>query len=435
MTDIKPALLFLSHRIPYPPNKGDKIRSWHLLKHLAKTHRVFLGTFVDDEKDWKYIKNVKDVCEGTYFARLEPAKARVRSLSALLKDRPLTLPYYADKELSDWVEYIVERNSIKKAVVYSSAMAQYVLREDLPLEQRIIDFVDVDSDKWKQFASNKAWPLSAIYRREADKLLEYEQQTAEKFDYNLFVSDSEAELFRQLAPDVAEKVTSYNNGVDSCYFSPAEELETPYEAGVLPIVFTGAMDYWPNVDAVKYFALSVLPQVKKRHPEAEFYIVGNKPSPDVKELEQIPGVVVTGWVEDIRPYIKHASVAVAPMRIARGVQNKVLEAMAMKKPVVVSPQGLEGIEAVEGEEVLVASEADEFADRVVDVLEGLQRQVSSTQIPDALLKGDAARKRILSDFDWDRNLTLLDMCLSGASAPVESERRLQLVDNKLQESA
>ena len=215
-------------------------------------------------------------------------------------------------------------------MVYSSAVAQYVLREDLPLEQRIIDFVDVDSDKWKQFASNKIWPLSAIYKREADKLLEYEQQTAEKFDYNLFVSDSEAELFRQLAPSVAEKVTSYNNGVDSRYFSPTEELENPYRSAVLPIVFTGAMDYWPNVDAVKYFARSVLPQVKLRHPEAEFYIVGNKPSAEVKELEQIPGVVVTGWVEDIRPYIKHASVAVAPMRIARGVQNKVLEAMAMR---------------------------------------------------------------------------------------------------------
>ena len=432
MSDIKTPLLFLSHRIPYPPNKGDKIRSWHLLKHLAKTHRIFLGTFVDDEQDWKYVDHVRDVCEASYFVRLNPAKARMKSVSALLSGQPLTLPYYTCKDLSNWVDHVVKHHSIKKAVVYSSAMAQYVMDDHLPLEQRVIDFVDVDSDKWKQYAENKVWPISSVYQREAAKLLAYDKQVAEKFDRNFFVSAPEAELFKELAPEVSQKIDSYNNGVDSGYFCPEESLKNPYPEtnSILPIVFTGAMDYWPNVDAVKYFAKQVLPKVRQKHPSAQFVIVGSNPSDEVKDLEKLSGVTVTGRVEDVRPYIKHAAVAVAPMRIARGVQNKVLEAMAMQKPVVVSPQGLEGIEAVEGKEILIAKDSDQYVQKIVSVLDCVKGAEGVHCIEDMVLSGVAARERILADFNWDRNLEQVDAWLLANAQQKPGE--LRLVDKPMQ---
>lgn len=435
MSTAKTPLLFLSHRIPFPPNKGDKIRSWHLLKHLAKNHRVYLGTFVDDEQDWQYVDHVRDVCEGSYFVRLNPLSARCKSLSALLCGDPLTVPYYTSQDLANWVDYIVRKEGIKKAVVYSSAMAQYVMDEHLPLEQRIIDFVDVDSDKWKQYAENKVWPISAIYQREAKKLLDYDRLVADKFDCNFFVSAPEAQLFKTLAPEVSEKIGSYNNGVDSGYFSPEESMANPYEStpAVLPIVFTGAMDYWPNVDAVTHFARSIFPQVRQQHPNARFVIVGSNPTDEVKALARQAGVMVTGRVEDVRPYIKYAALAVAPMRIARGVQNKVLEAMAMQKPVVVSPQGLEGIQAVEGKEVLVAQDVDQFVQKINSVLDCLSGVGEVPHLQEMILSGKAARQRILADFNWDHSLERVDAWL--ALNADQKGAGLRLIQDSLQESA
>src|SRR5450830_1901821 len=186
--------------------------------------------------------------------------------------------------------------------------------------------------------------MSWLYRREGRRLLQYEQQVAAAADVSLFVSRAEAELFRQLAPAAAHKTGFLNNGVDIDYFSPAHRFDNPYPADSQIMVFTGAMDYWPNIDAVQWFAHEVLPAVRQRHPQALFYIVGSRPSAQVLALAALPGVQVTGTVPDIRPYLAHASFAVAPLRIARGIQNKVLEAMAMRMPVLVSAQALEGID-------------------------------------------------------------------------------------------
>lgn len=434
MDDSKTPLLFLSHRLPYPLNNSDKIRSWHLLKHLAKTHRIFLGAFVDDEQDWQYVDHVRDICEGSYFVRLNQTKARVKSVRALLSKEPLTLPYYACPDLKNWVEHVVKRNDIKKSMVYSSVMAQYVMDDHLPLEQLIIDFVDVDSHKLKQSASRKVWPVSSVFQREAEKLLAYDKRVAEKFDRNYFVSEPEAELFKGLAPEMSDKIDCYCNGIDGGYFCPEESFENPYpeSKNILPIVFTGAMDDQRNIEAVKFFAKKVLPNVRKQHPTAQFVIVGCRPSDDVKELERSPGVTVTGSVKDVRPYIKHSALAVAPMRTAHGVQNKVLEAMAMQKPVVVSPQGLEGIEAIEGKEVLVAKGSEQFAQKIISVLDCIKGAQGVYCIEDAVLSGVAARQRILSDFNWDRNLEQIDTWLL---ANAEQKSGLRLVGKSIQESA
>jgi len=387
-------LLLLIHRIPYPPNKGDKIRSYNLLKHLARDYRVHLATFVDDADDWQHVPTVEAMCASSHFAALNPTLARVRSLGALVKNRSLSLDYYQDADLQRWVDRTVAAHAIKRVLVFSSAMAQYA--DKVSDARRVIDFCDVDSDKWRQYADKKSWPMSWLYRHEARQLLRYERQVASQYDASLFVSSPEADLFRQLAPESVERIGHFSNGVDTDYFSPEHELASPYAPGERALVFTGAMDYWPNVDAVQWFCDEVFPILRRQDPELRFYIVGSRPAPQVQALAQAAGVTVTGTVPDVRPYIRHARVAVAPLRIARGIQNKVLEAMAMATPVVVSPQALEGIAAEPGRELLLAAEAADFADAVAQLLARTGNDM-----------GLAARARVEHHYSWPSNLACI----------------------------
>lgn len=388
-------LLFLSHRIPYPPNKGDKIRSYHLLKHMCQHYHVHLGTFIDDEDDWQYVEKVKALCGETYFGRLNPSTARIGSLTGMLSGRPLTLDYYRDAGLKRWVAGVLQQHKVERFLVFSSAMAQFVPGQ--ASGTRVIDFVDIDSDKWTQYADKKSWPMSMVYRREARKLLEYERRIAGEFDASLFVSPAEAAMFRSMAPEFAHKIGAFSNGVDTEYFSPEHALANPYAAGEVGIVFTGAMDYWPNVDAVEWFAKEVFPAVLKQHPAAVFYIVGSKPTAQVQALAALPGVRVTGRVEDVRPYIAHARMAVAPLRIARGIQNKVLEGMAMAQVVAVTPQALEGISATPGAELLLAEDAA-----------ALTATVNAQLARPNPTMGAAARDLVIAHYGWASNLASVD---------------------------
>jgi sugar transferase (PEP-CTERM/EpsH1 system associated) len=387
-------LLLLIHRIPYPPNKGDKIRSWHLLKHVAQHYRVHLGTFVDDADDWQHVPTVEKLCATSHFASLNPLRARVRSLGALPRGRSLSEDYYRDAGLARWVDDTVAFHKIDRVLVFSSPMAQYADR--YRAARRVIDFCDVDSDKWRQYADKKAWPMSWLYRTEANRLLAYERAVARDWDASLFVSRPEADLFRQLAPESERKIGHFNNGVDTDYFSPHHGYASPYAAGERVVVFTGAMDYWPNVDAVQWFADDVFPRLRERCADLRFYIVGARPSAAVQALAQLPGVTVTGTVPDVRPYIAHARVAVAPLRIARGIQNKVLEAMAMATPVVVSPQALEGIDAVPGFDLVLADGAAEFVESVSSLLAQQESPL-----------GGAARARVERQYSWPSNLACI----------------------------
>ena len=390
---MKPALLFLCHRIPYPPNKGDKIRSFHLLQYLSEHYRIHLATFIDDEADWEYVGKVREFCEDACFVRLDPRRARLRSLLGLLTGEALSIPYYASSELSAWVDAQVAGQGIERVIVYSSAMAQYVSEEAGRHTRKVIDFVDVDSDKWQQYAAKKRWPMSWIYRREARRLLAYDARVCESFDAGLFVCAAEADLFRHLVPGVAAKVGYYNNGVDTVYFSPDVAHDNPYPRQARVLVFTGAMDYWPNVDAVVWFVKAIFPLIKEAEPAARFYIVGSNPAEQVLQLKKQDGVTVTGRVEDVRPYVQHAVAAVAPMRIARGIQNKVLEAMAMARPVVVSPQGLEGIHALNEQDLLCADTAQDYV-----------RYIGALMAGGYAGMGEAARRRVESEFNWEHTL-------------------------------
>ena len=399
-------LLFLAHRIPYPPNKGDKVRSYHLLRHLAGRYRVFLGTFVDDPADWPHLGKLNELCAGVIAQPLNPTSASIRSLAGVLSGEALTLPYFRASALQRWVDQTLKRERIRKCFVFSSAMAQYVTgRADL---RRVVDLVDVDSEKWRQYATERRWPLAWIYRREADHLLAFEEAIAREVDATLLVTTAEEALFVKRAPQIASRVHVVANGVDTEFFAPETGFERPFPTDEQPIVFTGAMDYWPNADAACWFATEVLPAVLRQYERARFYIVGMNPLHAVQALARQPAVTVTGRVPDTRPYLQHASVVVAPLRIARGVQNKILEAMAMARPVVASSACAKSLSAIPGSELLVAGDASEFASRVLEVL-----AVESSSM------GKAARARVLSDYQWDRNLSTVDALLGDSPAPVQ----------------
>ncbi len=401
-------LLFLAHRIPYPPNKGDKIRSWHILRHLARSYRVHLGAFVDDPDDWRYRDKLEELCASACLLPLQPASARLSSLGGLLRGTPLSLSYFHNRRMQHWVNAMLEPSAVQKVFVFSSPMAQYVMHATSPEMRRVIDFVDVDSDKWRQYAGRKSWPLSWLYRREGETLMKYEQAVAREFNASLFVSAEEAALSRRLAPEAADSIGYLENGVDHAYFMPDDSYADPYAGCREVLVFTGAMDYWPNIDAVTWFAREVLPLIRQSVGTARFAIVGARPTREVRALASLPGVTVTGGVRDIRPYLTHARAVVAPLRVARGVQNKVLEAMAMARPVVATAVAGEGIDIAGNDGLEVADSHSGFAEKTLRFLQAPG--------PESFM---GSRRWVCSRYDWERNLEGLD-CHFGATQP---ERR------------
>lgn len=396
-------LLFLAHRIPYPPNKGDKIRSWNILKFLAEHYRVHLGCFIDDPEDEKHRSMLEEICESCKFAPLNPTFAKLRSLGGIVSGAPLTLPYFWDRQLAKWTDALLRDRKIEHVFVFSSSMAQYTMGDAAAGARRVVDYVDVDSDKWRQYAASKSWPAGWIYGRESRRLLSFEREVAAASDASLFVSKAEAELFKGLAPESAAKIGALNNGVDFEFFDPALNYGRPFDGTNQTLVFTGAMDYWANVDAVAWFAEEVFPGIRAQCPTAEFWIVGARPTSKVTALSGTPGIHVTGSVEDIRPYIAHADIIVAPLRLARGIQNKVLEAMAMARPVIASPEALEGIDAEIGRDVLCADGAGAFVEQAVNLLS--QKESDSM--------GQRARDRVVSTYGWTANLADLKTLLEN----------------------
>jgi len=397
-------LLFLTQRIPYPPDKGDKIRSWHMLRHLAERYRVHLGCFVDDPQDLQHVPRLRELTGDSLFLPLSPPLARLRGLTRLVTGQPLTLGYFHDRRMAGWVRRVLERRPVKAVFVFSSAMAGYVMGDTPARLRRVADLVDMDSAKWGQYSHRAGWPLSSIYARERTTLAAFECRVARAFDATVLVSEPEADLLRAAAPDAAERILAVDNGVDHGFFSPDAARANPYPAGIRPIVFTGAMDYRPNIDAVSWFATEVLPRVMSRHPTVRFHIVGANPSLAVSALAQSGAVMVTGRVADVRGYLAHAAMAVAPLRIAQGVQNKVLEAMAMARPVVVTSQALLGIDALPGRHLLLADDAAAFADTVSAELAA----------PSPSL-GRRARRRVIERYDWSASLARLEGIIAGKS--------------------
>ena len=398
-------LLFLVHRIPYPPNKGDKIRSYNFLKGLESNYNIHLASFIDDPVDWQYVAKVEGMTVSSLFINLNSSFAKIKSLSGFLTNKALSLPYYQSKQVQKWIDTTIVENNIEKVFIYSSAMAQYVKKyTNLDV---IVDFVDVDSDKWLQYSQKASWPMNWVYRREAKLLLEYDTQIARYAQQSIFVSEAESALFERLADMSSDRVTYVNNGVDIIFFDPYGRFDTPYGNEKSIIVFTGAMDYWANIDAVMWFVDKVFPQIKRNCKEAKFYIVGSNPSKEVMRLSAIEGVLVTGRVDDIRPYLLFSNVVVTPLLIARGIQNKILEAMAMGKRIVATPQAIEGI-TLDDQDVYVTGETTDFARQVITNLNNTEATYCS----------DVNRDFVAKNYSWSASLKRLTQIIENDKVKV-----------------
>jgi sugar transferase (PEP-CTERM/EpsH1 system associated) len=396
-------ILFLVHRMPYPPDKGDKARSFHMLQQMAQKHHVYLGTFIDDPAEAVHIDTVRSWCADLHVATLHGKRSRLASLRGLATGEPLTLPYYRDAALGRWVRETAARVSLDTTVVFSSSMAQYAaLAGEVPA---LVDFVDVDSAKWTAYASNHPWPLSWLYRREGRRLLAFERAAAAAARHAFFVTDKEVALFLSLAPEAAGRVSAMPCGVDANYFAPDPARLSPFDADEDAVVFTGAMDYWPNVDAVSWFAREALPVLRRTRPRLRFHIVGRTPAPAVQALAG-EGVVVTGTVPDVRPYLQHAAVVVAPLRLARGIQSKILDAMAMARPVVAAQACVDALDVRSGAEILAETTADGFAAAVQALLDEPDR---------ARAIGQAGRERVLQSYTWASHLAVLEQQIDRAA--------------------
>lgn len=386
-------LLFLAHRIPYPPDRGDKIRSYNILKHLAERHRVHLAAFADDEADERAAQNLRPLVAGMHVERRTRSRGAAAML-AMATRRSASVAAFAHAGMARFVDRLLAEQPIEHLYVFSSQMAQYA-PDDRPF---VMDFVDMDSEKFAAYGRAAKPPMRWMWRREARRLFHFERETARRAVVSLFVSEAEAALFRERTKLSEEQVQALENGIDLDSYRPA-----PYPRGRAPLIaFTGQMDYPPNIEAAGSFAREAMPLIRGHFPEARFAIVGRKPDAALMALAGRHGVEVTGEVADVRPWLADAAVVVAPLRIARGIQNKVLEAMAMGRPVVASPQAFEGIDAEPGRDLIVADGTRAEAEAVSALLADPVR---------AGAIGMAARARVEARYAWAARLAPLDAML------------------------
>jgi len=389
-------ILDLCHRIPYPPEKGDKIRAFHQIRALAERHEIDLFTLADDPADLERGEPLRQYCRDVTVVKLNARWARIRALPYLLTSTALTIPYFGSAELQRRVDKALAQRSYDRIFVYCSAMAQYVESVDkIPM---VVDLVDVDSNKWTQYATFTKFPFSAVYRREGATLAAFERRVCERSAGVVVTTDREARLLRDISPGA--RVHVIPNGVDTEFFRPAAGAP---QAGNT-IGFTGDMAYFPNQEAVIHFARNVLPLIRESVPDAGFLIVGRSPSPEVQALSGIPGVEVTGFVPDVRTHLVRMRVSVAPFSIAAGIQNKILEAMSYELPVVATSRASQGLTAAAAVGVEIADTPQELAAAIV-------RLLRNPEI--AREKGRQSRRIVAGEYSWPQSLGQLVQLLEN----------------------
>lgn len=365
-------ILYIAHRIPYPPNKGEKIRALWELRELCREHVVDLFCFCDDPEDRRFISELKNYCDRLYIEDLSFLGSRARALWALLTGRPFSVGFFQSPAMATQIDSALRSNAYDRVFVYSSSMAQYAEQETVP---RVLDLVDVDSDKWLQYAERSRWPWSWLWRKEAQHLGIYEEQLVRHYPISLVCTDSEAELLRSQAP--VGRIEVLQNFIDAAYYDPTGFIAPGHIRELQPyVVFSGSMDYRPNVDAALFFCREVLPLIRQAMPELRVVIAGRNPHPSVAALGSDPAIRVTGSVADMRPYIWGASAAVVPMRIARGVQNKILEALASGTPVVSTSVAAMALPRAVRSLLRVGDTPQAIAASVLDLVKGRTDQAS-----------------------------------------------------------
>lgn len=365
---------------------------------------------VDNKDDLKNIEPLEKISKSIFFETFSPRVKKVTSVvkALLFKSQPISIPYFYSNKLQHKIDCFLDNNAIDSIFCFSSPTAEYLynskhyhsLLESIPW---VMDLIDVDSHKWRQYADTHSQPLRWLYKREANYLLKYEQRIVREFQKTILVSQAEKNLLDRYVSSSNTK--AIGNGVDLQYFAPGQGGKIHNKVPTL--VFTGAMDYWPNVDGVEWFANAIFPLIKKEKPDVQFQIVGSNPSPQVQELSKMDGVFVVGYVADVRDYFAAADICVIPLRIARGIQNKVLEAMAMGKAVVCTAEALEGISAEPGKDLIVAEDPEDFSKSILMLL-------NNDTYREEL--GEKARNCMEKNYSWAQALEHVDDLLLASGS-------------------
>ncbi len=384
-------ILYVCHRVPFPPKRGGKIRPFNMIRHLTELgHEVTVASLARDANEVEEARGLAAYCRKVLVEVIPAASAWARMLTSVPTFAPSSFGYFHSAKLQDLIRRELDGARFDLIFVHCSSVAPYVA--DVVGPTKIIDFGDVDSQKWREYSRHRAFPLSVAYWLEAVKLERTERLLSEKFDFCTCTTRAELESLRSLG--VTRDSDWFPNGVDGDFFSPSEAA---YDAN--QIAFVGRMDYYPNQQAVNWFCAQVWPALRVRQPAAKFMIVGADPSPQIRSLGNLPGVTVTGSVPDVRPYVHHAALTVAPLAIARGTQNKILESMAMATPVICSREAVGGVDALAGEHLLVATDAGDWVEKIDALLSAPQRRRELAV---------AARSRVLSHHSWAASMRRLD---------------------------
>lgn len=405
-------ILFLAHRMPFPPDRGDKIRSCHVLRHLAKLAPVHVATFAESDKDFAQEPQLAALAASHCLVRrIKPVP--LAGVEALLKRRPVSLTAFHSDRLAAYVRSVLASRSVDTIYVFSGQMGQYI--PDDFTGRVILDFVDVDSAKFDAYAAGGTGPRAWLDAREGRLLRAEEARLARRADVSLLVSDEEAALFAaRLSPTdrAACDVRALRNGIDSQRFDPNTVQPEPrlLDCSGPRLIFTGQMDYAPNIAAAQRAIERLMPLIRAVMPDATFHVVGRNPPEALLALNGVNGSRVWGEVDDIRTWLAGADLALVPLELARGVQNKALEAMAMCLPVVLTPSAATGIGASHGQHLIVADDDDALAKAVLTLARDPKQ---------AGLVGQQARAHVVGTLSWQATMAPLAAMLGGA----EPEKR------------
>ena len=384
--------MVLSHRVPFPPNKGEKIRTFNQLEFLkARGFKITVFCLLHDKSDLALAVDYQEQ-SGFRVITCEVGFAKPRMFAGLFGFRALSVSNFYNSKLQQKLDHHLENESVDALYCTSSSMAEYAFNrsnnDQLSL-RTIIDFMDLDSDKWRQYVKVNKFPMTAIYRYETRALLKYEKKIQREFDECIFISKNEVELFQSFLPTPATNLNVIGNGVDLSAFKPRPNLgfEKP-----LTLLFSGVMDYFPNENAMIWFVKNVWSKLKIIHPDARLVIAGMNPSPAILDMKADSSITVTGFVDDMLECYHQANLFIAPFQIARGVQNKILQSFACGLPVVSTPVGAEGIDCIDGEHLMIASSADEFIEKINSLIEDEQKYLEICRNALALVN---------NNFTWD----------------------------------
>ncbi len=384
-------ILFLSHRFPFPPTRGDKIRSFNMVKHLHETgHRVTVASLARSPAEAAACHGIRDYCDDYVLCQVRNSLQALRMGGRLLTSEPSSMGFFYSAKLQKEVHRLLAEKDFDLIVVFSSTAAQYVAHvADIP---KLLDFCDMDSQKWLAFAKFRKWPLSMGYHIEGSKLERAEKALCRQFDLCTCATGFEVDTLDGYGAGVASGV--FPNGVDFDFFTPGDQA---YDRR--SISFVGRMDYYPNEECVLSFCADVLPVLRERYPDVTFTVIGAAPPASIRALHRQPGVTVTGTVDDIRDYVRRSAVMVTPLEIARGTQNKILEGMAMGVPVISSRTAARGVDAVVGEHILAATTAEEYITQISSLFDDEAKRDRLAQ---------AGRQRVISHHNWPRAMALFD---------------------------